>query len=105
MPAPESPEITKAFIMYSGQLPPVVLVAVEGRQQWRRDVLPTMKRAAGEIAGHAIPWNDLYITGIDGGDAVDYPIEFFSKSHAAGRYTRVVIHPDHTYTIFGPTIA
>ena len=97
--------IVKAFMMYSGQLPPVVLVAVEGKQQWRRDVLPAMKRAAAEIAGHNVPWDELGVTGIEGGDSDNYPIEFFTKSMAAGRYTRVIIHPDKTYTIFHPTTA
>lgn len=94
--------ISKAFLIYSGQLPPVVLVAIEGRQRWRRDILPALKRAAGELAGHRVSWADLYVTGIEGGDADDYPIEFFKKSHATDRYVRVFVHPDQSYTIFRP---
>lgn len=94
--------ISKAFMIYSGQLPPVVLVAIEGRQRWQRDILPALKRAASELAGHRVSWDDLYVTGIEGGDADDYPIEFFKKSHADERYVRVFVHPDQSYTIFRP---
>jgi len=100
--------ITHAFMLTGEGLPSVTFVAVEGQQNWHKEVIPHLERIVKNLSREVARFAGYqsngrmqdpkhFIHGTNG-----EPVSEFTDVHARGKFNRIILHDARTETMFKP---
>lgn len=85
----------------------VILVAVFGKQNWNKEVMPALQAAMSELLKTKVSRRSIVVAGLAGSHSdpdKDYEaqVEFFNRMHTEKKFIRILLSGNQKYKIFRP---
>lgn len=97
-------EITLVFSTQvpKSDLPTAMLVAVMGKQDWKRMTWPNLRLALNDLLENRLHGKRVNVYGLDDSKE-ETSIEFFERMHREGKFIRILLYKDR-YFVFQPGV-